>query len=306
MIVSHLLNALLRSAWFIDFRTVDAYRTVLEQLLSGNATDGEDVLSERKPFSYQLVGGGRSFDSGDMPERLPEETVAVIPLHGTMLKYGTYCSYGTTEVASCIQEAAALENVCGIVLDVDSGGGCVDAIAPVVSAVREAAAQGVPVVAHCDLCASAAYYVASQCDHVMAANAISSEFGSIGVMMSFKDYTKYYEDIGIKEHTVYSDLSGYKNAPFEAARKGDYSLIRQEELNPLALVFQEAVKKKRCWLDLSVKGLLNGRMFFAQDAVANGLCDSVGGLGDAVGKAMELSRKNTVDTYMECKKKKKK
>lgn len=44
------------------------------------------------------------------------------------------------------------------------------------------------IVAACDLCASAAYYVAVHCNEIIAANTISVEFGSIGVMMSFMDY----------------------------------------------------------------------------------------------------------------------
>ena len=99
--------------------------------------------------------------------------------------------------------------------------------------------------AYADLCASAAYYVACYCNEIIASNNISSEFGSIGVMMSFMDYEKYYESNGVKQHTIYSDLSNYKNEPFELARKGEYEKIRSEELNPLARKFQEAVKHQR-------------------------------------------------------------
>ena len=92
-----------------------------------------------------------------------------------------------------------------------------DAIAPLVDAILYARGKGKAVVAHCDLCASAAYYAASYCNEIIAANEVSAEFGSIGVMMSFPDYAKYYESAGIKVHTIYSNLSDYKNAPFEAA-----------------------------------------------------------------------------------------
>ena len=120
-----------------------------------------------------------------------------------MLKYGTYCSYGTMEYADLIREAADSSNISSVLCDIDSGGGAVDAIAPLVDAILYARSKGKAVVAHCDLCASAAYYAASYCNEIIASNTISAEFGSIGVMMSFPDYAKYYESAGIKMHTIY-------------------------------------------------------------------------------------------------------
>ena len=89
-------------------------------------------------------------------------------------------------------------NSSSVFCDTHSGGGAVDAIAPLVDAILYAKSKGKAVVAHCDLCASAAYYAASYCDEIIASNTISAEFGSIGVMMSFPDYAKYYENAGVK------------------------------------------------------------------------------------------------------------
>ena len=61
-----------------------------------------------------------------------------------MLKYGTMCSYGTTEIAAVIKQAVSAPNISSIILDMDSGGGAVDAIAPLVDAIAEAKAAGKP------------------------------------------------------------------------------------------------------------------------------------------------------------------
>ena len=300
---STLYSAVCRGKWFISFREVDANLLLVHRLLSHDASlaDGKN-MSESKPVPVMLEHEGRLMKSNGTFADAPQDSTAIIPVHGTMLKYGTMCSYGTTEIASVIEEAAQANNISSILLDMDSGGGSVDAIAPLIDAVRSAQSKRKAVVAYCDLCASAAYYVASYCNEIVAGNEVSAELGSIGVMMSFMDYAKYYEDMGIKQHTIYSNLSDYKNAPFEAAKKGDYKAIRDEELDPLARDFQENVKRNRGQrLQLDTEGLLRGRMFYARDAVRVGLADRIGSLQTAVARSRELSAQMMIEDYIHSK-----
>ncbi|MEX2369037.1 MAG: S49 family peptidase, partial [Candidatus Paceibacterota bacterium] len=134
------------------------------------------------------------------------------------------------------------------------------------------------------------YWTASACDYLVADNDISAEVGSIGVMMQFRDVSGYYEKEGIKLHTVYSSESDQKNLAFELALEGKYDLIREEELDPLARAFQQAVKKNRAGkINTAAKGILNGRTFFAGDALANGLIDRIGTNTTAVEIALAKS-----------------
>ena len=307
MKLSYLYYTILEKPFFIDLRRVDSRAVLIDRLLSHDTDIDGRRLSQREPLAHcvatpipggTLVGPAASASDptatatatlGNFDEA-PEGSVAVIPLKGDMLKQGTWCSYGTEELASLLMEAVRSKKIIGTVLDVDSGGGSVDAIAPLLTAIGESRAAGKPVVAGCDLCASAAYWVACHTNRVVAVNDLSAEFGSIGVMMQFADYQKYYEERGIKVHTIYSDLSGYKNAPFEAALKGDYKAIKDEVLNPLARQFQQAVRSQRPALDEKTEGVLNGRMFFARDALKVGLIDRVGnGLQTAIDEVVSLS-----------------
>ena len=300
---SNLYSTICRGKWFISFSEVDANLLLVHRLLSHDTSlaDGKS-MSESDPVPVMLEHEGRLMKRGNSFADAPQGSTAIIPVHGTMLKYGTMCSYGTTEIAAVIEEAAEAKNISSILLDMDSGGGSVDAIAPLIDAIRSAQSKRKAVVAYCDLCASAAYYVASYCNEIVAGNDVSSEFGSIGVMMSFMDYAKYYEDLGIKQHTIYSNLSDYKNAPFEAAKKGDYKAIRDEELDPLARDFQENVKRNRGQrLQLDTEGLLRGRMFYARDAVRVGLADRIGSLADAATRSRELSAQMMIEDYIHSK-----
>lgn len=303
MAFSSLYSAVCRGKWFISFRDVEANLILVDKLLERGITkEDAEKRSDVEPIPVLLSTGGKEAKSGNGFTDAPKDSTAIIPIHGTLLKYGTYCSYGTTELADILRQAAESSNISSVLLDIDSGGGSVDAIAPLVDAIQYAQSKGKSIVAHCDLCASAAYYIASYCDEIIASNQISSEFGSIGVMMSFPDYAKYYEREGVKVHTIYSSLSDYKNAPFEMAKEGKYDMIREEELDPLARDFQENVKANRGnKLKLDTTGLIRGRMFYAKDAIAVGLADAIGTLDFAIQRAREIPREACINEYINSK-----
>ena len=294
---STLYYTLLNKPFFVDVRRIEAQAVLIDKFLEHDIEGmSSSKLSDKQPIVRSMAlpsAYAQQTVSGDFG-KAPKDSVAVVNLRGDMLKEGTMCSYGTEEIAAVIREAADAKNIIGVRLDIDSGGGAVDAIAPMLEAIDYCQSNEKPVVASCDLCASAAYYVACHCNRIVADNSLSAEFGSIGVMMQFPDYAKYYEQKGIKIHTIYSDLSSWKNAPFEAARKGDYASIKSEMLNPLALQFQEAVKSHRPNLDQEVEGILNGRMFYAQDALKYGLIDQIGTAADAT----ELVRRLHADRQL--------
>ena len=309
-----LVSQIYRGLWAIDARQALSQGAAVQQIMNRDwngfmATEDLSNARGRAPLpvcalnqSGDVFAGSGSFD------KAPQGSTAVIPVKGTMLKYGTYCTYGTEEIAAMALEAGAHRNISSIILDIDSGGGAVDAVAPIVQAIMKIRSENKkPVVASCDLTASAAYWTASACDRIVANNSISAEFGSIGVMMSFWDVIPYYEKEGFKFHSIYAPESNYKNRPFMKALEGKYEEIQEEELSPLAIAFQNAVKANRgSKLKLDTPGLLNGRMFFAQNDKENslnakevGLIDEVGSLDVAVRLARDLSKSAFVEKYVQ-------
>ena len=305
MRVSPLLSDVLRSMWAMSVESAMMAGHDLNRIMNRDWDGGRPAMSmdDRAPFPVAVVFAG-SEQTGSSFDKAPQGSTAIIPLKGTMLKYGTMCTYGTTEIASALLEAASHKNIGSIVMDVDSGGGAVDAVAPIVEAINQARAKyGKPVVASCDLCASAAYWSASACNQVIANNDISSQFGSIGVMMSFADVKPYWEKMGIKFHTVYAPESTHKNREFELALEGKYEEIQKLRLSPLAVKFQNAVRTNRGdKLKESTPGILNGAMFYASDAVAFGLADKIGNMDSAIKAARELADKSLINNYINSKK----
>ncbi len=209
-------------------------------------------------------------DSGALPEKA--KRVAIIPLHGTMTKYDTCESYGTTFIAKRIREMADDENVIGIILDIDSPGGSSSAIPPMIEAISHAKAAGKPVYAHVDCCASAAYWVASQCDSIYMDNDLS-EVGSIGAMAVFIDSTAADPTTGEKTIVIYAEESPDKNFAYREALSGRYEAAKAE-LKPLVDQFRDAVVAGRPTIHKDQDGVLSGKMFLTADALRLNMADA--------------------------------
>ena len=290
-----LLSKILRGNWFLRPEDAIAGHVIVNNFLTGVYNDEKytKILSEISPLQ-QL-----SYEGESLYDKTPAGSTAIIPVKGTLIKYGTFCSYGADEIAEQIRSAARHKNISSLVLDIDSGGGACDAVAPVCSAIEDVRKSGKAVVASCDLAASAAYWIACNCDRIVADNDVSAEFGSIGVMCSFSDLKPIYEKMGVKFHEIYADQSENKNEAFRLALEGDYTKIKQESLNPMAVRFQNEVKSRRGNLKLDTPGILAGKMFYAGDALKTGLIDEIGSLERAVEVAKNLSEEmNIINQYI--------
>ncbi len=234
-------------------------------------------LPELSLPAYRMSSDGASVQASE--EEAQERRVIIIPLHGAMTKYESCESYGTTQLAARIERYVSDPSVAGFVLDIDSPGGSADAIAPLVQAIGKIRAAGKPVIAHCDACYSAAYWVASQCDAVFADNALSG-FGSIGAYASFLD-DREDKMTGFKVVTVYAPESTEKNAAYREALDGKPQKM-EKVLSSLVQHFYAAVKSGRPSLKADADGVLSGADFDASEAISLGLADGMATLDECV------------------------
>lgn len=229
-------------------------------------------------------GGVQKF--GD--ENLAKDSVAVINLIGPMLKYsyiGWFSSLlGALDIAQLMRMCAGDGRISGIVLRIDSGGGQASSVAPIQAAIREI---DIPVIAYCDTAASAAYWVAAECVYIALDNDINSAVGSIGVYTQWMDVRGYWEEMGVKFHEVYAPESSNKNREMREANEGKYKSLEENILSPMAQRFQAAVKENRTRLKSDEP--LKGGMYFAKDAIANGLADGVQSLADCIDMARNFN-----------------
>jgi len=259
----------------------------------------KEASLEELRADFQLLAMDHNGDEYSVYDEAPQGSVARFLIHGPMLKYGTWYTYGTLEIADRIREAGLHKNISAIVIDYDTGGGVVSSIPPLSQAIADVRKMGKPVLAEVDLCCSAGLWSAADCDWIIAKNSLSCEIGSIGVMADFWDIAPYYESLGLKHHRIESNLSEDKNKPFNLALAGDYDLIKTETLDPLALKFQNHIKSRREGkIDESAPGILTGRTVFAEDALKYGLIDEIGTGHTAIERAIQLTEvKNFINTY---------
>lgn len=260
-----LLSNIRRGQWFVH-----DYESLLPLALSflqGERNPDVAPLGDYE-FSTAVAAPAGTEDAGTNDAK-----VAVIPIVGTITKYDTCCNYGALTYARAITRAAADPLVRAIVLDVDSGGGATNAIAPFKEAIQGVQAQGMPIIVHADLCASLAYWIASQCDAIFCDNNLSA-VGSIGGYFELVDDKNKLEKEGYTVVSVYADESPDKNLSYRQAIEGDTAMLRADLSHSIAQ-FHRDVKAGRPELRAEAPGVLTGAMFHPQEAQALGMINGV-------------------------------
>lgn len=279
----HLMSAILRGTFFMSTEIALGMRQQVADLINKSDIYTNNI-QRLDAIDIKAYDGDRESEADETIQE--ESRVIVLPIKGTMLKYGTLCSYGMDEIAYYTKYFAAREDTSAIVLDIDTGGGATNSVPPMLEAIEFVKSNNKPVVAHVDYACSAGQWVAAACDQIFLDNKQVSTVGSIGVMISMLDMIPYYEEKGAKYHEVYADQSGDKNLAFQKFLKGEYDQIKEEMLNPLAVQFQTAIKESRgSKLKLDTPGLLTGATFTGQKAIDVGLADQFGTLQHAINYA---------------------
>jgi signal peptide peptidase SppA len=219
---------------------------------------------------------------GADPGPIVADGIATIDIAGMLMKsvpgwmdYFGIAATGYDRIAAAIAKAEADPKVASIQFVIDSPGGSTTGLQ---SLVDQIAACTKPTQALCeDLCASAAYAIASQCDQVLATP--GSMVGSIGTYMVAVDASRMAENQGITVHVISSGPE--KGGAFGAAISDQALAGMQKIVNDLTAMFVGNVASGRGMAEDKVKALATGAVWLAKDAAANGLIDGVARSGAA-------------------------
>lgn len=226
-------------------------------------------------------------------DEIPEGSVAVIHMRGVMIRYGNYWAWGADELVYQLDWANNIKNIKAIIVVIDGPGGSVSAISPFIDfALRKQK----PVVAIMDNSLSLHRWIPDAiADYQIAGNTISARFGSVGVVSSWMDVRKYWEDLGIFEKEVYPDESSHKNEIWRKLKEDEEAGMQmlRDQLKPIAIKFQNAVKAAHPNL-IEEEGVLTGRTFSAEDALRVNMIDAIGTMDDAFQKATLLAELQAV------------
>lgn len=219
--------------------------------------------------------------------------VAIVPVQGLLTKNGSWWDPGTDEIAESLFELYADPLVKAIVLDVNSPGGTTHSVIPMEHAIGK---RNKPVISAVNPQAySSANYIVSLTDVVFSTHRMG-ETGSIGVMATWTVDKKDMWGNPIKRIEIYPPESDWKNLASRQAEEGKTKLYQDDILTPWALHFQNIMKANRKKLDLTVEGILNGRNFYAYDAVTNGLIDGIKPMDEILQYAFDYSTRKKFET----------
>ena len=265
--LSHILQAVYCEPWLIRPETHATIGRIVQAHLSGDAHSGGLALES---FAEQEAA----------PIRRDVDGVAVISIDGVIGKRVGQLekSSGVTnvdEVAQVFAEAHADDKIRGILLDINSPGGSVTGTPELAGAIRESQK---PTVAYTDMqAASAAYWIASQAHHLVAAP--TATVGSIGVYMAILDQSRAAEMQGVKVDVIKSGR--LKGAGIPGTSLSDEQRAHfQAQSDFIHAGFRHAVRagRKREIAD----ELMEGQSYYAQQVVREGLVDRLGTIQDAM------------------------
>lgn len=271
----------------IDEATLRASVPFVAALIRGENIPTDLSNQDIKPFALWQHGNVRYYNYNDAPPG----SVAVHTVIGTVLKYGGYCGGGTESLMRQMQEADDHLNIGAHLIEMDSGGGEATNIETVARFIKNNLKK--PVITWFNgTCASAAYYIAAASAEIYASEE-TDMVGSIGTLISFADFSEYYEKAGIKIHEIYADQSALKNEDFKQALEGNYKLLKENLLNPYAKRFIDTVKEFRP--NMTDEDAYKGQIYMTEAATAIGMIDGQKTFEEAIERAIELSQKSNTN-----------
>lgn len=245
--------------------------------------DEINALYEReKVMMLQAYGLPTALYGRDAPNSSTEgkrfayaDGTAIIPIHGTLVNRCDDTACGTMTGYNMIQNelaaAVADSDVERILFDVDSGGGEVSGCAETAQMIRDAGAVK-PTMAFIDSsCYSAAYWLASAANKVVALS--SGGVGSIGALIAHADYSEHMANEGVKITFIHAGKEKVSGNPYEPLSE-DTKEVWQAEVDRIRERFAAQVAENR-GLDVSAVMGTEARCFSADDALAIGLVDEL-------------------------------
>lgn len=261
---------ILNGIWMMDKSFANNYLPYITQFIQNPLA----AATPRTPEDYLRIynGSDSELHIAQLKDAL-QGSIAVINITGAITKHDQDCGPdGLYSKSQVLRTAYSLDNIKGIILHIESGGGQGSAMRLFAEAVSE---RNKPVVAFIDdIGASAAYGIASAADHIVASSDIAT-IGSIGTYITIADYEEYYKQQGIRLIDIYADASSDKNKDYIEALKGNTDAIKNEanQFNDYFLSLIESNRGDKLQGDRSVWG--TGKTWRASEALQLGLIDEI-------------------------------
>jgi len=224
--------------------------------------------------------------------------VARLPILGLISKRNSFWSFffgGTSieGIRAALRELQGDETIDTVLLDIDSPGGTASGLTELAGDIRRVAEKKHIVALANNLAASAAYWIASQADEVIATP--DAMVGSIGVFTVHDDYSKRLEQLGIKPTYIHAGkykVEGNPDEPLsEEARQHIQSLVEATYG-----LFVADVARGRSVSTATVRSDYGeGRVLTPKHAQAAGMIDRIAGFDETVRRLTGMKSDELID-----------
>jgi len=225
-----------------------------------------------------------------------EGIIPQVSLNGVMSKSGGLCSEGSRQLGSQMRMNDKKKNVSAHLIKIDSPGGAVDGTPEFASIVANLKK---PVVAFVDsMAASAAYWVASQTDHIVTNSQNYTAIGSIGTLSILTNEMEALKKRGVKVEIMRATASVDKARLNSVEEWPEESLQeRQKFLDQVNGDFINDVNSGRNGKLFTMgEDIFTGRMYDQRKALSLGMIDQIGTLEDAIQAARNLAKSHKTTT----------
>jgi protease-4 len=210
------------------------------------------------------------------------EGVGIVDLKGIIVS--------SEQVIKHLTEFRNNAEVKSIVLRIESPGGAVGAAQEIFQEIKRTS-QVKPVIASMgSMGASGGYYAALGADNIFANPGTMT--GSIGVIVKFPNLESLFEKIGYKSEVIKSgplkDI-GASNRPLTAEERS----LMQALIDNVYEQFVRDTAEARGLPEETVRKLADGRVYTGEQALQEGLIDSLGNFTDAITMAAEMGGLDT-------------
>lgn len=284
--IRHILESVYATPWAITTRKLDDICQLIDARRDHPATEEELAAYAAGAGDASSDGRGYSVTAGG---------VAVLPVSGVILqKANLFMRFSggtsTEKLAEQFKRALADSSVKSILLDINSPGGQVGGVAEVSDLIHASRGQK-PIVALANTAMnSAAYWIGSAADRVVASP--SASVGSIGVYMIHAETSA--RDAANGTHRTVISAGRFKTVGNDAEPLTEEARGKlQEFVDSAYRLFTEAVARNRSASIESIRGGYGeGDSLLSQDALAAGLVDQVARFDQIVGE-LEGGRRST-------------
>ena len=203
---------------------------------------------------------------------IPINSVCVLWVEGIIYPWKAF------RLEQCIQQCNDNQRIVGMLVVYNTPGGFIHRVDIASEAIKNSKK---PVVGYVTgMCASAGIWMASGSKRIFSASK-SDRIGSIGIMTTWEDDSKFYESMGVEFKDLYATFSTLKNEEERAAKGGDFAPIINN-LDFINNLFHTQLSANLGITYDKENDVFKGAMFFAEEAINLGIAHEMGSLNKAL------------------------